>query len=210
MVIVSNGLHCWGVRYHLRGFGRSHDLEGWGIVQAQSITETTVVTIALVCLVAAFHWLSDTSRDGRPNWRLIVDRYFVVTSSPARSVELESDVDEPFDEDEEEDVDGVAMPDNKGNEVLSIVEQAKIAAIAALIVESKRKSFQNGTVPEVRAITTVFGVTVSSKQESDYQRLRSMLKAELAKREQPARAKFPELSEEQQAIRRELGLEVAE
>lgn len=210
MVIVSNGIHCWGVRYHLRGFGRSHDLEGWGIVQAQSITETTVVTIALVCLVAAFHWLSDTSRDGRPNWRLIVDRYFVVTSSPARSVELESDVDEPFDEDEEEDVDGVAMADNEGKELLSVAERAKVEALAALIVASRKKSFQNGEVPETRGLTSVFGLTVSSKPGSEYQRLRAMLKAELAKREQPARAKFPELSEEQRAIRRELGLEVAE
>lgn len=209
MVIISNGLHCWGVRYHLRGFGRSHDLEGWGIVQAQSITETTVVTIALVCLVAVFHWLSDTSRDGRPNWRLIVDRYFVVTSSPARSVELESDVDDSFDEEDEYDVDRIAEPDKANNEALHIAERAKLEAIALLIAESHQKPFQNGEVPETRSLKAVFGVTASSKPGSEYQRLRAMLKAELAKREQP-KPRFPELTEEQKLVRQELGLEVAE
>lgn len=179
-------------------------------MQAQSITETTFVTIVLVCLVAAFHWLTDTSRDGRPNWRLIADRYFVVTSSPALSVEPESDVDELFDEDEEEGVDGFAKPDNKGNDVLSIVEQAKVTAIAVLIAESRRKSFQNGEVPETRALTSVFGVTVSSKEGSEYKRLRAMLKTELAKLEQPAEKPRYNLTEEQQMIRRELRLEAAE
>lgn len=179
-------------------------------MQAQTITETTFVTIALVCLVAAFHWLTDKGLDGQTNWQWLVSRYFVTSSAP-RQLEEKSDVDEPFDEEEEEGIDGIAKPDNTSNEVLYVAERAKVQAIAALIAESRRKSFQNGEVPETRALTSVFGVTVSSKEGSEYKRLRAMLKEQLAKLEQPAAApRFPTLTEEQQLVRRELGLEGAE
>lgn len=173
------------------------------------VTETFWFAVSATALLALYYWLSDIDQAGRSNWSKIISRYFV-TSRPAARPEPESDVDDSFDEEDEYNVDRIAMADNEGKELLSVAERAKVEALAALIVASRKKSFQNGEVPETRGLTSVFGVTVSSKQESDYQRLRAMLKAELAKREQPARAKFPELSEEQRAIRRELGLEVAE
>lgn len=190
------------------------------------VTETFFFTLFATGALGLYYWLSDIDQEGRSNWSKIVGRYFV-TSSPAARPEPENSVDTGFDEEDEYDVDRIANINKEGNVVLPdndddnesislfpaelqrILERRKIETIAALIVESKRKSFQNGILPETRAITAIFGVTVSSKQESDYQRLRAMLKAELAKREQPAGAKFPELSEEQQAVRRELGLEEA-
>lgn len=172
------------------------------------ITETFWFAIIATAALALFYWLSDIDQEGRSNWSKIVNRYFVVTSSPAAQQQPEESFDDDFDEEDESDVDGVVEPGNEGKEALHIAERAKVEAIAALIVESKRKSFQNGTVPEVRAITTVFGVTVSSKEGSEYQRLRAMLKEQLAKLELQAAAPRYNLTEEQQAARQELGLEM--
>lgn len=174
------------------------------------ITETFWFAIIATAALALFYWLSDIDQAGRSNWSKIVSRY-TITSSPAARQQPEESFDDDFDDFDEEDedgVDGVAEPDNEGKEALHIAERAKVEAIAQLVVESKRKSFQNGAVPEVRAITTVFGVTVSSKEGSEYQRLRAMLKEQLAKLELQAVAPRYSLTEEQQAARQELGLEM--
>jgi hypothetical protein len=171
------------------------------------VTETFWFTLFATGALALFYWLSDIDQEGRSNWSKIVNRYFVVTSSPAAQQQPEESFDDDFDEEDENDVDGVAEADNESKELLHVAERAKVEALAALIVASRKKSFQNGEVPETRGLTSVFGLTVSSKPGSDYQRLRAMLKAELARREQPAGAKYPGLTEEQRIARQELGLE---
>lgn len=67
----------------------------------------------------------------------------------------------------------------------AIYEDGQLAALLALLLESKRKPFQNGEVAETRAIECVFGVTRSSQANSEYQRLRARLKAELERRNAP-------------------------
>lgn len=67
----------------------------------------------------------------------------------------------------------------------AIYEDGQLAALLALLLESKRKPFQNGEVAETRAIECVFGVTRSSQASSEYQRLRARLKAELERRNAP-------------------------
>lgn len=67
----------------------------------------------------------------------------------------------------------------------AIYEDGQLAALLSLILESKRKPFQNGEVAETRAIECVFGVTRSSQASSEYQRLRARLKAELERRNAP-------------------------
>lgn len=67
----------------------------------------------------------------------------------------------------------------------AVYEDGQLAALLALILESKRKPFQNGEVAETRAIECVFGVTRSSQANSEYQRLRARLKAELDRRNAP-------------------------
>lgn len=173
------------------------------------VTETFWFAVTATAVLALYYWLSDIDRAGRPNWSKIISRYFVTSSPAARPVQEER-FDDSFDEDEEEDVDGIVEPDKANNEALHIAEQAKLEAIALLIAESRKKPFQNGEVPETRSLKAVFGVTASSKPGSEYQRLRAMLKAELAKREAPTGGRFPDLTEEQKATRQELGLEVAE
>jgi hypothetical protein len=106
------------------------------------------------------------------------------------------------------DVAGVATPNNASNEALRIaVERAKIEALAALILESERKPFANGKIAETRALNALFGVTPSSSATSEYQRLRTLLKAALAGR--PTAPTYQSSKEEEEQIqerRRELGL----
>jgi hypothetical protein len=80
---------------------------------------------------------------------------------------------------------GVATPQNEDNELLRVAERAKVEALAALILESNHKSFQNGKVPETRGLAALFGVSASSDPNSEYQRLRAMLKAKLDRRSRP-------------------------
>jgi hypothetical protein len=79
----------------------------------------------------------------------------------------------------------IATPQNDRNATLRVAEDATLAALAALILESRSKGFQNGVVPETRGLTRLFGVKVSSEPRSEYQRLRRRLQEELA-RQNPA------------------------
>lgn len=80
----------------------------------------------------------------------------------------------------------IATAHNASNEALHVAETAKLETIAALIAESKRKRFHDGEVPETRALEAVFGVKPSSEPTSNYQRLRLLLKDELARLNPPA------------------------
>jgi hypothetical protein len=70
----------------------------------------------------------------------------------------------------------------------AVAERAKLAALAALITESRRKPFAQGQVPETRGLAILFGVSASSDPSSEYQRLRALLKAELARLDPPMAA----------------------
>lgn len=79
----------------------------------------------------------------------------------------------------------VATPSAPDNASLSVVEFSdldnKVAlAVARLIVESERKPFASGKVPEARAIEVVWQCTRSSRDGSTYQDARVLLQQHLA------------------------------
>lgn len=128
-------------------------------------------------------------------------RYFVVVHSVkspedrpaiARNVDVVADVAPALQP--------IAEPQNEDNDLLSIVERAKVEALASLILESRHKAFQNGQVPETRGMHVLFGVSASSDPGSEYQRLRGMLRSEIARQSQPP-ATYRERTPEQQAAR---------
>lgn len=163
--------------------------------------------VAAVALVWGF-W-EDVSRP----FRWAYHRYFIHEPRHVLSTEASQDDDELS---ESQHVDStlrhtlqpVATPNNNNNAALHVAERAKLEALAVLIVESRRKGFQNGQVPETRGLETVFNVGRSSAAGSDYQRLRAALKAELDRLQpKPAAPAFPALTQDQQLLRAELGLD---
>lgn len=102
---------------------------------------------------------------------------------------------------------GVATPQNGRNDPLQIAEAATLQALARLIAESQRQPFQNGEVAETRSLKALFGVSPSSDARSEYQRLRALLKTELARLQPPRGPQFPPLTPEQEATRQALKLQ---
>lgn len=109
-----------------------------------------------------------------------------ITSSRSTSDEPEPPIASDVAPGVQEALHGVAMPTTPDNDALRVaLERAQIATIATLIMESQSKAFQNGVLPETRALTSVFKVSVSSSTTSEYQRLRQLLKIELEQRAKP-------------------------
>ena len=84
----------------------------------------------------------------------------------------------------------IATPCNACNAPLRVanvadVEAAQIATLATLIRESTRKPFANGKVSQTRALKAVFGVTPSSSEGSEYQRLLRLLREALKDNDTP-------------------------
>jgi hypothetical protein len=124
---------------------------------------------------------------------------FVVMSSETRAASPSSVVEPPQQRPAKSSVAGVAMLQDEDNEPLSDAEGAKLHALAALIIESRKKAFQNGQVPETRGLHVVFGVTASSDPKSEYQRLRLLLRDELFRRTAPPAKEYAPITPEQQA-----------
>lgn len=75
----------------------------------------------------------------------------------------------------------VVKPTTPINDELQIAEEATLQCLARLYIESRRKAFQNGMVPETRGLETVFGCSRTSAPDSEYQRLLGLFRAEVAR-----------------------------
>lgn len=100
----------------------------------------------------------------------------------------------------------VVLPQNGRNTSLHIAEDAKLEALAQLTLESRRKAFQNGIVPETRAIYAILGIAPSSDMNSDYKRVKRILAAKIAMLQGSDETEFPDLSPSQVATRQRLNL----
>lgn len=124
----------------------------------------------------------------RPDWLVIDDdpeETPAITSSPAVSKPRITPIAPPATVLQQTTATPIAKPYNDCNDPLHIVERTTIATLAKLIIESQRKSFHDGKVPETRSLELLFGVSRSSEKDSEYQRLRLLLKDELARLDPP-------------------------
>lgn len=100
-----------------------------------------------------------------------------------------------------------AKPQNAIKDPLRFAEDAKLEALAQLILESRRKAFQNGIVPETRAIKAILGVSPSGDADSDYKRVKKSLEVKLRMLQDLDDTEYTPLTPAQAATRRELALE---
>lgn len=153
-----------------------------------------VLLLTIAGLSAAWYKFQD--------WRLSF-----VTSSDDDNDEPESAHNTPIAQSTTTPAKPFATPQNDRKEVLRVAEDAKLEALAQIILESRRKAFQNGIVPETRAIGAILGVKPSSDKNSEYKRVKRILQAKIEMLQEPDDIEYTPLTPEQATTRRQLALE---
>lgn len=90
----------------------------------------------------------------------------------------------------------VAEPTTTCNDELEVAELATLQCLARLYIESRERGFQDGKLPETRAIEICFGCKRSGSDKSEYKRLLTALRAEVARLDPGHKPEFTELDEQ--------------